>query len=115
MTEMHGKRHIGAGKRIAYGIGPHDRNASRSARVQVDSNYFDSKLAVNLLGDQTSGAPYIENAANRLRISADCADHKGRVPDQSVNPGKLRVRARRLIVRNVFAVEYFSFVLPHHQ
>jgi hypothetical protein len=83
MTEMHRKRHIGARERIVYGIGPHDRNAhiKRFTRVQVDSNHFDSELAVDLISDQTTGAPYIENAANAQRISANCAYHERRIPD----------------------------------
>jgi len=66
MTKMHRKRHIGARERIAYGIGPYDRNVhiKRSATVYVDSNHFDSQLALDLLSDETNGAPYIENAAN---------------------------------------------------
>jgi hypothetical protein len=114
MSEMHRKRHIGAGERIAYGIGPHDRNAhiERFARVQVDTNHFDSKLSVDLISDQTAGAPYIEYAANGQRIFANCANHERRIPDQTVYPRKLPVRASRVIVRNIFAVEYFGFVLP---
>jgi hypothetical protein len=117
MTEVHRERHIGARKRITYGIGLDDRNAhiKRFTRVQIDSDHFDSKLAADLLSDETIGAPYIENAANGQWISADRANDEGRTAVQSVNPGKLPVRSRCLIIRNVFTVEYFSFVLTHHQ
>src|SRR5260370_32744436 len=116
MTEVHRKCHSGSRERIVYGVGPHDRNAhvKRFAWVHVDSNHVYSEPAVNLLSDETRGTPYIENAANRQGISADCANNKCCIPDQSVKPGKLPVSASYLIIRNILAVEYFCFVLPLH-
>jgi hypothetical protein len=114
MTEVHRKRHISPREGIVYGVGPHDRNAhtKRFAGGHVDSDHVYSELAMNLLSDETRGTPYIENAANGQRISADRANHKCRIPDQSVNSRKLPVCAPCLILRNVLAVEYFGFVLP---
>jgi hypothetical protein len=106
MAEMHRKCHVGAGKWVTYSIGPHDRNVhvERFARVQVDTNHFDSKLAVNLISDQTASAPYIEYAVNGQRICANRTNHERRIPDQTVYPRKLPVRAGGVIVRNISTV-----------
>jgi hypothetical protein len=73
MTEMHRKRHVGVRERVVDGIGLHHRNAHvrRSPRSQVDSDYFNTKLAMDLLSNETVGAPYIDNSTNRQCISTD--------------------------------------------
>jgi len=116
MAQVHREGDVGARESVPHGVGLEYGNgrADQSARIEVDTEGLDAKLAPHAFEDRAGRASYIKDAADRQWIPANRPDDEGGITQEIVDSGNIPIRALHQFVRNTIGVQDFRFVLPLH-
>ena len=116
MGEVHGERQIRGRQAVPDRIGPEDgkRRVRIGRRIQVHTEDFQGKPALNIAQHTPVPAADIQNTAYRQRVAANGCDERPGVTQEAVNVGQILIGAADQVFGHVAAIEDFDLKrLPH--
>jgi hypothetical protein len=116
MAEIHAECHVSSRERIETCIRTNDRHRHSDGwtRLNVRSHYIKAQLSAHLLDYQTGSASYIQNTADRRRISLDRLSNGPHIAKPAVNSGNVTVCVLDQLIGQVHAIKYLCLIAANH-